>query len=159
MCSADSGGATRPRRSRWGLSGRALASSATVLYLDECELHLLPVIRACWMKGPRWRVPTPGQNVKRTLFGALNARTGQVVWTPRPRKRAADFVAFLEELAHAYPVGDLVLDNVITHDAKLVRHWLAQPEQARFRVLWLSKYCAHEHDPIECVWMASLFQP
>jgi transposase len=137
-----------------GLIARALASPATVLYLDECELHLLPVLRACWMKGPRWRVPTPGQNVKRTLFGALNARTGQVVWTPRPRKRASDFVAFLDQLARAYPVGDLVLvmDNVITHDAKLVRQWLAHPAQARFRVLWLPKYSAHEHNPIERVW-------
>jgi transposase len=137
-----------------GLIARALASSATVLYLDECDLQLLPVIRACWMKGPRWRVPTPGQNVKRTLFGALNARTGQMIWTPRPRKRAVDFVAFLDHLAHAHPVGDLVLvmDNVITHDAKLVRHWLARPEQARFRVLWLPKYSAHEHNPIERIW-------
>src|SRR4051812_501051 len=137
-----------------GLIARALASPATVLYLDECELHLLPVLRACWMKGPRWRVPTPGQNVKRTLFGALNARTGQVVWMPRPRKRASDFVAFLDQLARAYPVGELVLvlDNVITHDAKLVRQWLAHPAQARFRVLWLPKYSAHEHNPIERIW-------
>jgi transposase len=99
-------------------------------------------------------VPTPGQNVKRTLFGALNARTGQVVWMPRPRKRATDFVAFLDHLARAYPVGELVLvlDNVITHDAKLVRQWLADPAQARFRVLWLPKYSAHEHNPIERIW-------
>jgi transposase len=133
---------------------QALASPATVLYLDECELHLLPVIRACWMKGARWRVPTPGQNVKRTLFGALNARTGQLVWTPRPRKRASDFVAFLEQLVRAYPVGALVLvlDNVITHDAKLVQQWLAQPDHARLQLLWLPKYSAHEHNPIERVW-------
>jgi transposase len=137
-----------------GLIARALASAATVLYLDECDLQLLPVIRACWMKGPRRRVPTPGQNVKRTLFGALDARTGGVVWLPRARKRAGDFVAFLDQLARAYPVGEvvLVMDNVITHDAKLVRHWLAHPDHARFRVLWLPKYSAHEHNPIERVW-------
>jgi transposase len=133
---------------------RALASAATVLYLDECELHLLPIIRACWMKGPRLRVPTPGQNVKRTIFGALNARTGRLDRLILPRKRAVDFVAFLEHLARAYPAGAvvLVLDNVITHDAKLVRRWLARPEHARFRLLWLPKYTAHEHNPIERVW-------
>jgi transposase len=136
------------------LIARARASAATVLYLDECDLQLLPIIRACWMKGPRWRVPTPGQNVKRTLFGALDARTGRVVWLPRARKRASDFVAFLDQLAQAYPVGELVLvmDNVITHDAKLVRQWLAQPDHTRCRVLWLPKYSAHEHNPIERVW-------
>ncbi len=125
-----------------------------MLFLDECELQLLPVIRACWMKGPRWRIPTPGQNAKRALFGALDARTGRLHHLVRPRKRALDFVAFLDHLAQAYPTGAvlLVLDNVVTHDAKLVRQWLARPEHARFQVVWLPKYTAHEHNPIERVW-------
>lgn len=133
---------------------RALASAAMVLYLDECDLQLLPVIRAMWMRGPRVRVPTPGQNAKRTIFGALDARTGALHHLIRPRKRAVDFIAFLDQLTRAYPSGDvvLVLDNVITHDAKVVRAWLARPEHARFRLLWLPKYTAHEHNPIERVW-------
>jgi transposase len=136
------------------LIAQAVASAATLLYLDECDLHLLPVIRSCWMKGPRLRVPTPGQNAKRTLFGALDARTGQLYHLVRPRKRAVQFVEFLDALAQAYPAGEviLVLDNVITHDAKLVRAWLARPEHARVRLLWLPKYGAHEHNPIERVW-------
>jgi len=137
-----------------GLIAHAAASAATVLYLDECDLHLLPMIRACWMKGPRLRVPTPGQNAKRALFGALNARTGQLHHLVRPRKRAVQFIEFLDALAQAYPAGAilLVLDNVITHDAKVVRAWPARPEHARFRFLWLPKYSAHEHNPIERVW-------
>jgi transposase len=133
---------------------RALASTATVLYLDECELQLLPVLRATWMKGPRVRVPTPGQNQKRAVFGALDARTGVLHHLLRPRKRAEDFVAFLDQLALAYPGGAvaLVLDNVVTHDAKLARAWLARPEHARFRLLGLPKYAAHEHNPIERCW-------
>jgi transposase len=133
---------------------RALASAAAVLYLDECELQLLPVVRAMWMKGARVRVPTPGQNAKRAIFGALDARTGVLHHLIRPRKRAADFVAFLDHLAWAYPTGQvvLVLDNVVTHDARLVHQWLARPEHARFRLLWLPKYAAHEHNPIERCW-------
>src|SRR5947209_15959464 len=133
---------------------RALGSAATVLYLDECDLQLLPVVRAMWMKGPRVRIPTPGQNVKRTIFGALDARTGALHQLIRPRKRAVDFLAFLDHLAQAYPTGEvvLVLDNVITHDAKVVRALLAQSQHARFRLLWLPKYAAHEHHPIERVW-------
>lgn len=133
---------------------RALASAATVLYLDECDLALLPVVRAMWMKGPRVRVPTPGQNAKRTIFGALDARTGALRHLIRPRKRAADFLAFLDQLALAYPSGEvvLVLDNVVTHSARLVQQWLARPEHARFRLLWLPKYTAHEHNPIERCW-------
>ena len=140
----------------WRLAqiARALGSAATVLYLDECELQLLPVIRSMWMKGPRVRVPTPGRNAKRAVFGALDARTGALHHALRERKRAVDFVAFLEQLARAYPTGDLVLvlDNVVTHDATLVRAWLARPERARIRLLWLPKYSAHEHNPIERVW-------
>jgi transposase len=140
----------------WKLAqvARALAAAAPVLYLDECELQLLPVIRSMWMKGPRVRVPTPGQNRKRAVFGALDARTGALRHAIRERKRAVDFVAFLEQLAGAYPTGELVLvlDNVVTHDAKLVRAWLARPEHARIRLLWLPKYSAHEHNPIERVW-------
>jgi transposase len=134
------------------LVGQALASAATVLYLDECDLQLLPVIRARWMKGPRLRIPTPGQNVKRAVFGALDARTGQVHHAIQTGKLAVHFVAFLEQVAQAYPTGEVVvvLDNVITHDAKVVRRWLAA--HPRFRVLWLPKYSAHEHNPIERIW-------
>ncbi len=133
---------------------RALGSAASVLYLDECDLHLLPVVRAMWMKGPRLRIPTPGQNAKRTIFGALDARTGALHQLIRPRKRAVDFIAFRDHLAQAYPAGEVVLvwANVITHDARLVRAWLAQSQHARFRLLWLPKYAAHEHNPIERVW-------
>jgi transposase len=136
------------------LIAQALASTAAVLYLDECELQLLPVVRAMWMKGPRVRVPTPGRNAKRAFFGALDARTGAVHYLVQPKKLAVHFVAFLDHLARAYPTGEvvLVLDNVITHDAKVVRRWLARPEHARVRVLWLPKYSAHEHNPIERVW-------
>jgi transposase len=137
-----------------GLIARAVASAAAVLYLDECELQLLPVVRAMWMKGPRVRVPTPGRNARRAVFGALDARTGALHHLVRPKKLAVHFVAFLDRLAQAYPTGEvvLVLDNVSTHDAKAVRHWLAQPEHARVRLLWLPKYSAHEHNPIERVW-------
>ncbi len=142
--------------SEWKLAqiARALAAATPVLYLDECELQLLPEIRSMWMKGPRVRVPTPGRNAKRAVFGALDARTGALHHALRERKRAVDFVAFLEQLARAYPTGDLVLvlDNVVTHDATLVRAWLARPEHARIRLLWLHKYSAHEHNPIERVW-------
>src|SRR5215469_5143861 len=35
---------------------------AHLLYLDESDLQLVPLIRALWMKGPRRRIPTPGTN-------------------------------------------------------------------------------------------------
>lgn len=100
---------------------------AHLLYRDECDLHLLPVPRAMWMKGPRVRVPTPGTNAKRAFFGALHVASGHFHTADQSRKLAVHFVAFLQHLADASPTGTLYLamDNVTMHDAKVVRTWLA----------------------------------
>jgi transposase len=123
-----------------------------LLYLDECDLHLLPVLRAMWMKGPRVRVPTPGTNAKRAFFGALDAVSGHFHTADHARKLAVNFVAFLHQLAAAYPSDPLylVIDNVQMHDAKVVRTWLAA--HPRVQVLWLPKYAAHEANPAERIW-------
>ncbi len=127
---------------------------AHLLYLDECDLHLLPVIRSMWMKGKRVRVPTPGKNRRQACFGALDAATGEWHWVDHERKLAVHFVAFLKALASAYPTGTLylALDSAPTHTAKVVQRWLeANP---RVVVLWLPKYSAHKHNPVERVWGA-----
>src|SRR5579859_2947867 len=123
-----------------------------LLYLDECDLHLLPVLRAMWMKGPRVRVPTPGTNAKRAFFGALDAASGHFHTADHARKLAVHFVAFLRQLADAYPTGPLylVMDNVQMHDAKVVRTWLAA--HPRVQGLRLPKYAAHEANPAERIW-------
>jgi transposase len=130
----------------------AAAGRARLSYLDECDLHLLPVLRAMWMKGPRVRVPTPGTNAKRASFGALDAMTGAFHWADRERKLAVHSLDFLRQLAAAYPTGRLILalDNVQTHDAKVVRAWLAA--NPRVTLLWLPKYAAHEANPVERIW-------
>lgn len=130
----------------------AARGAAHLLYLDECDLQLLPVVRAMWMKGPRVRVPTPGQNAKHAFFGALDAVSGRFHWMDQERKLAVHFVAFLEQLAAAYPGGRLflVLDGSSCHTAKVVTAWLgAHP---RVQVLWLPTYAAHEVNPVERIW-------
>ena len=78
-----------------------------LVYVDESDLHLLPLIRAMWMQGPRTRVPTPGTNRRRAFLGALDAVTGQWWYVDQDRKLAVHFVAFLQRLAVAYPSGPL----------------------------------------------------
>jgi transposase len=130
----------------------ARRGACRLLFLDECDLHLVPTLRACWQKGPRLRVPTPGSNAKRAFFGALDAASGVFHHADHDRKLACHFVAFLRQLAAAYPAGPLVLalDNVRMHDAKLVRAWLAA--HPRVSVLWLPRYAAHDANPVERVW-------
>lgn len=131
---------------------RARRGACHLLFLDECDLHLLPVLRACWMRGPRRRVPTPGTNAKRAFFGALDAASGVFHSADHDRKLAVHFVAFLQRLAAAYPAGPLVLvmANVQTHRAKVVRAWLAA--NPRVTVLWLPTYAAHDANPVERIW-------
>jgi transposase len=144
---------TAPKLAALERARRAAAQGAAVLlYLDECDLHLLPVLRACWMRGPRLRIPTPGKNAKRAFFGALEAASGELHWVDHDRKLAVHFVAFLSQVAAAYPVGRLVLamDNAPTHTARVVQRWLAT--QPRVEVIWLPRYGAHEVNPIERIW-------
>jgi transposase len=55
--------------------------------VDEVDIHLNPKIGLDWMlQGQQKQAVTPGQNQKRYLAGALDARTGQLTWVEGPRK-------------------------------------------------------------------------
>jgi len=126
---------------------------AAVLYADECRIQLLPLVRAMW----HWvrqqvRIPTPGSNQSRVLFGALHIRTGEWVYLVRQRMFKEDFVAFLEHLLAVYPTRPilLIVDNFSSHTARAVTEWLA--EHPRLQLLYLPKYCSHLN-PVERIWL------
>jgi transposase len=126
---------------------------AAILYGDESRVELLPLIRACWhWVGQQIRVPTPGTNDTRTVFGALNIRTGHWSYLIRSSLRKEDFIAFLEHLLVEYPTGTvlLIVDNFSSHKAHVVVDWLATHE--RLRVLYLPTYCSHLN-PVELIWL------
>ncbi len=126
---------------------------AHVLYADESRIQLLPLIRAMWhWVGQQIRVPTPGTNVTRVLFGALNIRTGQWVYLVRERMFKEDFIAFLEYLLSVYPTGPIlvIVDNFSSHTAHAVTAWLT--EHPRLQLLYLPKYCSHLN-PVERIWL------
>jgi len=66
-----------------------------------------------------------------TLFAALEIATGKVTGAVKPRHRHQEFLAFLKQVARAYPdTGDgtelhLVMDNYAAHKRGEVRDWLA----------------------------------
>lgn len=126
---------------------------AAVLYADESRVQLLPLIRACWhWVGKQIRVPTPGSNDWRALFGALEIRSGRWAYLVRRKMQAEDFVAFLEYLMVEYQSQTIILvvDNYSSHTAHLVRDWLVEHE--RMRLLFLPKYCSHLN-PVEPIWL------
>lgn len=62
-----------------------------------------------------------------TLFAALEIATGTVTAACKPRHRHQEFLAFLKQVARAYPDVELhlVMDNYAAHKRIEVRDWLA----------------------------------
>jgi len=61
-----------------------------------------------------------------TLFAALEIATGQVTAAMKPRHRRQEFLAFLRQVARAYPDRELhlVMDNYAAHKTPEVKAWL-----------------------------------
>ena len=123
----------------------ALAKSAPdceVFYADEADIDLNPRIGPAWMaRGRQSRIPTPGQNQKHYLAGALNARTGKVVWAEGERKDSLLFIDLLYRLKRLYRRARrivLVVDNVIVHKSSITRQWLAN--NPKFELLFQPIY-------------------
>ena len=132
-----------------GLSRREVA-----VFEDEVDIHLNPKIGWDWMvRGQQKEVVTPGQNVKRYLAGALDVRTGQVLWVQGERKTSALFIALLDHLIAVYPEAvkiHVVLDNFRIHTSKIVHVALAR-YRGRIQLHFLPPYCPQENK-IERVW-------
>ena len=126
-----------------------------VVYEDEVDIHLNPKIGPDWMlPGTQKEVVTPGQNRKRYLAGALDARTGRVECVEGERKDSGLFIRLLRRLAEtAYPQAKrihLIVDNygihssqrtqkaVESHDGRVVLHFLPPycPTANRIERLW-----------------------
>lgn len=142
-------------RKQWRIAEAVIGAGpeAAVLYADESRVQTLPLIRAMWSwAGQQWRVPTPGSNTTRALFGALEIRTGRWTYLVRERMRKEDFLAFLEHLLAAYPTQPIILivDNYSSHTAGDVRDWLAQ--HPRLQLYFLPTHCSHLN-PVERIWL------
>lgn len=142
-------------RKQWAIAKAVVEASAdtAILYCDESRIELLPLLRRMWhWVGHQLRIPTPGTNDTRTIFGALNIYTGRWVYQIRERAAKEDFVAFLEHLLVAYANGPILLiaDNFSSHKAKVVREWLA--EHPHLQLHFLPTYCSHLN-PVEPIWL------
>jgi transposase len=130
-----------------------LPDGAVVLAEDETHINLLPWVRATWIPhSARQPVMTPGTNRRRTIFGAVDLRTGRFCYQVARKAVSAGFTAFLEQLLAAYPAAPLVAvvcDNVIIHHSKLVQRWLAA--HPRVVVLHGARYSPHDN-PVERIW-------
>jgi hypothetical protein len=107
----------------------ALPEGAVVLAEDETHLNLL-ALGARHLDPHRAAAagPHPGTNRRRTIFGAIDVASGRFFYQAARKAVSATFIAFLAQLAAAYPAAPVVAvicDNVIIHHAKIVQRWLA----------------------------------
>ncbi len=142
-------------RKQWLIAKTVIEAGpdAVILYADESRVQLLPLIRAMWhWVGQQIRVPTPGSNDGRAVFGALNIRTGQWTHLVRPRLQKEDFLVFLEHLLVVYPTETvlLIVDNYSSHTAGVVKEWVV--DHPRLRLFYLPTYCSHLN-PVEQIWL------
>jgi transposase len=131
-----------------------LPRRAVVLAEDETHLNWLPHVRASWtLRGTRPQIPTPGSNRQVTVFGALELTTGQ--WVYRlGRRRAADFITFLQMIAAAFPAAPkivVICDNDSIHHARAVHVYLGKHPQ--LEVLYGARYSPQDN-PVERIWGA-----
>jgi transposase len=71
----------------------------------------------------------------RSLFAALDVRTGKVIGELHRRHRSVEFRKFLDTIEQNVPAAldiHLILDNYGTHKTKAIRAWLAK--RPRFHV-------------------------
>ncbi len=105
-------------------------------------------------RGEQASVETPGNNVKRYIYGSLNWRTGRlIVSTASQRRNSAEFIRHLDDLRgrlKAWRHIHVICDNVSFHNSKAVRDYLAQWSH-RLTTHFLPCY-APETNPIERVW-------
>jgi transposase len=125
-----------------------LPANEVALYGDEVDIHLNPKIGWDWMlPGLQKQVVTPGQNEKRYLAGALDARTGMLYWVEGKKKNSDLFVALLAKLIDRYPESHaihLIVDNYRIHTSKLaacaLRQW-----GGRVVLHFLPPYCPNDN--------------
>lgn len=93
-----------------------------------------------------------GRPERRTLFGAVNLRTGKLLGQIAERGNTATFRTFLEIIVHQYPRGPIVvlLDNVRFHHAKALKPF--RRSHSRLHFLFLPPY-QPKLNPQEMVWL------
>lgn len=141
------------------LKEQARRGEISLLFEDEVDLNLLPGVIGCWTKrGQQRKVPTPGQNVKRYGFGAVNFMTGQVTHHIGEHKNSDGFIQLVEQVVQDYcpgatwpgPKVALVIDNYIIHRSKQTAAVLAKYAD-RLWVVGLPTY-APKLNLIERLW-------
>ena len=133
----------------------SLGEDEVALFQDEVDIHLNPKIGLDWMvPGQQKQVLTPGKNEKRYLAGAMNAKTGELIWVEGEKKNSPLFLRLLWKLHEQYSQArriHVILDNYSIHHTQQVKESLQTPAGQRIELHFLPPYCP-DHNKIERLW-------
>ena len=126
-----------------------------IFFADEVDVHLNPKVGPDWApKGVRKELPTPGQNAKHYVAGALDICTQELVCVDGPKKTSDLFISLVDRLVERHTGKGkihLVLDNYIIHHSKKTRK-AVEKHNGLVVLHFLPPYCPDDN-PIERVWL------
>jgi transposase len=127
------------------------AAGGEVWVADETALREFPPLRASWSRrGMPAVVLISGKNPRRTILGALNVHSGELVRTVREQCRTDDVLAAVEALGAVRPAVPklLIWDNAPPHHPHRVR----DTATAAGITLAFLPFRSPELMPVEDVW-------
>jgi transposase len=131
-----------------------LPKNELAFYQDEVDIHLNPKIGNDWMlRGQQKLVVTPGKNEKRYIAGALNAKSGEILWVEGASKNSHLFCDNVDLIMQRNPKAKkihIILDNYIIHKSRITERRLKK-YQGRLQLHFLPPYCPNAN-PIERKW-------
>ncbi len=134
-----------------------LPGNEIAFWADEVDVNLNPKIGRDWMlRGDQREIPTPGNNVKRYIAGAMNVRTRRLTWVWGDSRNSRLFIDLLEELCRhfrKYRRIHLIVDNARFHtpEGSKQTERALQALQGRLAVHYLPTY-SPDDNPIERFW-------
>lgn len=139
------------RMARIARAIHAADEEVSILIEDETTFRRLPPLRSMWMPcGKQATVTVPASNGTFSLYGVLEARTGETFVEPYPQGKSCYTKRFLERVMERFtgPVL-LIWDHARWHTSKAVEKAVAQYD--RLEVLLLPKRAPQEN-PVEDLW-------
>lgn len=131
-----------------------LPDDEAILFLDAVHPTHMAKTGKVWMKKTDNRHVLSSTGRKRiNIHGALNVATGQFNFMNNTTVDAYSTVQLLQKIEIAYPTKKKIhihLDNAAYHYSKLVKDWLARPDN-RIILHFLPAYCPHLNS-IERLW-------
>ncbi|MFT5448948.1 MAG: hypothetical protein ACI9DC_004134 [Gammaproteobacteria bacterium] len=110
-----------------------------VSYSDKADIDLNPRIGPAWMsRSTQSAIPTPGKNRKRYLAGALNARSGNIVWAEGEHKNSLLLIHLLYKIKRTYRRARRIVDHYVIHESGITQRWLAN--NPKFELLFQPVY-------------------